>query len=183
MLISQGYKAEQQKLHETGTYGTASIVYAPLISQIVNRMGIGHLLDYGCGANVNLSKHLKADHKVTYQAYDPGVPRFDKPPLPAELVCCVDVLEHIEPEHLDGVLNDLKRLTDGVVFLSIDTGPAVKTLSDGRNAHLIQERIDWWLPKLCERWELQTVQAISEHSFYFIGLAKSQIENVAGERM
>jgi len=33
-------------------------------------------------------------------------------------------------------------------------GPAGKVLSDGRNAHLIQKPLSWWLPKLCERFEI-----------------------------
>lgn len=175
-LISESYRQEQQKLHAKGNYGTASIQYAPMVSQIVNRMGITHLLDYGSGRNCNLAKHLKADHKVTYQAYDPGVPEFASPAVPAEMVASIDVLEHIEPEYLGSVLNDIARLTQGVCFLSIHTGPAIKVLSDGRNAHLIQEPMMWWLPKLWDRFELQTVQVTNEHGFFVVGLAKSRIE-------
>lgn len=143
-------------------------------------MGVTHLLDYGCGSQVNLAKHLKVKAKLTYQAYDPGVPRFSKAPLPAQMVACIDVLEHIEPDFLDSVLNDLHRLTQGVLFSTVDTAPAVKTLSDGRNAHLIQEPLSWWLPKFWERWELQTVQATSPHSFLVIALAKGEIEDLEG---
>jgi hypothetical protein len=31
-------------------------------------------------------------------------------------------------------------------------------LPDGRNAHLIQEPPEWWLPKLLERFDLYTFQ-------------------------
>lgn len=148
---------------------------------MVNRMGISHLLDYGCGSNCNLAKNLKANHKVTYQAYDPGVPRFSKAPLPAQMVACIDVLEHIEPQFLDSVLDELARLTEGVAFLSIHTGPAIKVLSDGRNAHLTQQPMMWWLPKLWDRFELQTVQSTSEHGFFVVGLAKSRLEAANGE--
>ena len=88
------------------------------------------------------------------------------------MVACIDVLEHIEPQCLDSVLDHLAALTEGVAFLSIHTGPAVKVLSDGRNAHLTQEPMMWWLPKLWNRWELQTVQATGEHSFFVVGTAK-----------
>lgn len=181
-LISPAYRAEQQKLHEMTEYGTASIAYAPLVSSIVNRMQVSHLLDYGCG-QCNLAKHLKADHKVTYQAYDPCVPRFAKDPLPAQMVACIDVLEHIEPAYLDNVLDHLCRLTQAVAFLSIDTGPALKTLSDGRNAHLTQQPLPWWLPKIWARWELQTVQQATEHSFFVIAIAKLRLEAVNGEKL
>jgi len=174
--ISPAYQAEQERLHETGQYGTASIGYAPMVSQIIERMGITHLLDYGCGAQTNLAKHLKVPHKVTYQAYDPGVPRYSKAPLPAQMVACIDVLEHVEPEYLETVLNDLQRLTEGVIFLSVHTGPAVKTLSDGRNAHLIQEPMSWWVPKFWDRWDLQTIQMTHEQGFMVIGLARPRLD-------
>lgn len=147
-----------------------------MVSDIIKRMEVSHLLDYGCGENVNLAKHLKVPHKVTYQAYDPAVPRFSKLPLPAEMVACVDVLEHIEPEYLDNVLDDLVRVTDAILFASVDTAPAKKVLSDGRNAHLIQKPMAWWLPKFLSRFEIQTVQATSDHSFFIVGLHKSHIE-------
>jgi len=181
MLISDAYRSEQEQLHETGNYGTASIGYAPMVSQIINRMQITHLLDYGCGHLCNLAKHLKADHKVTYQAYDPGVPRFAKTPLPAQMVACIDVLEHIEPDCLDQVLDHIASLAEGVAFLSIHTGPALKVLSDGRNAHLIQQPMMWWLPKIWDRFELQTVQATSEHGFYIVALAKVRLDSGNGE--
>lgn len=139
-------------------------------------MGVTHLLDYGCGHACNLAKHLKADHKLQYQAYDPGVPKYSKDPVPAQMVASIDVLEHIEPDRIDSVLDHIASLAEGLVFLSIDMKPAGKTLSDGRNAHLIQEPMEWWLPKLWTRWDLQTVQVSSDRAFFMIGLAKIRLE-------
>lgn len=166
-----------------GHYGTVSIQYAPVVSQIIERMQVDHLLDYGCGAQTNLAKHLKVSRKLMYQAYDPGVPRFSKPPVPAQMVTCIDVLEHIEPELIENVLDDLKRLTEGIFFATVCTCPAKKTLSDGRNAHLIQEPMSWWLPKFWERWEIQTIQTTSEQAFMVVALAKSQLEATDGSHL
>jgi hypothetical protein len=83
------------------------------------------------------------------------------------MVACIDVLEHIEPACLEEVLDDLMRLTKAVGFFSVHTGPAIKTLSDGRNAHLIQQPPEWWLPKFIERFEVQTFQRV-ESGFYVI---------------
>lgn len=154
-----------------------------MVSEVIQRLEISHLLDYGCGANTNLAKHLKVTRKLTYQAYDPAVPRFSKAPLPAQMVACIDVLEHIEPDCLDSVLNDLKRLTEGVLFATVATGPALKTLSDGRNAHLIQKPLAWWLPQFWARFELQTVQATGTEAFLIIALAKGQIETPSGAKL
>jgi hypothetical protein len=184
LLITDEYRAEQQQMHERYTYGVASIKRAPLVTEIINRLEVSHLLDYGCGKHTNLLKHIKPKHKLTYQAYDPAVPEFADAPIPAEMVACVDVLEHIEPHLLDNVLDHLRDLTEVVCFLTIDTGPAGKTLSDGRNAHLIQEPMDWWMPKLLARWDLQSCQKINAHAFCFIGYTKPRaIESVEGGKL
>lgn len=183
MLISPAYKAQQEALHETGTYGTASIQFAPLVTQIINRLKVEHLLDYGCGSLLNLYKHIKPTHKLTYQAYDPGTAEYADPPVPAQMVACIDVLEHIEPEFLESVLDDLARLTEVVLFCTVHTGPAVKVLSDGRNAHLTQEPMEWWLPKIWRRFDLHTVQVTGEHGFYVICYAKPRLEAVNGGKL
>jgi len=184
MLISEGYRAQQQKLHEVGNYGVASIQYAPIVSQMVNNLEITHLLDYGSGSRCNLGKSLKVKHKLTYQAYDPGVPKFASPPFPAQMVACIDVLEHVEADHLDDVLDHLQSLVEAVGFFSVHTGPAVKTLDDGRNAHLIQAPPEWWLPKFMERFDLHSFQVTGEHGFYVVVYAKpGVIEDSSGERL
>lgn len=173
-LISEEYRAQQQALHENPDYGLASVHYAPLVSQIVNTLGVHHLLDYGAG-KCRLFENLKADHKLKLQAYDPGVEKLSSAPVPAEMVTCIDVLEHIEPELLDNVLDDLARLTEVVAFLTIHTGPAVKVLPDGRNAHLTQQPLEWWLPKIWERFDLHSVQVTGEHAFYVVAYAKPEL--------
>ena len=134
MLITDSYRQEQTNLHKTGKYGTASLQYGQVVSNLLDRLNSRSILDYGCGSMYNVKE-------------------------PADLVVCIDVLEHIEPELLDNVLDDLRDLTRAWAYLTIHTGPAVKRLSDGRNAHLIQESPAWWLPKLLERWNMQTFNA------------------------
>ena len=154
--------------------------FAPLVNEIIEKFGVTHLLDYGCGSQLSLAKNLKSLHKLTYQCYDPAVEKFSATPVAAQMVACIDVLEHIEPEFLDAVLDDLKRLTEGVLFATIATGPAGKTLSDGRNAHLIQEPISWWMPKLFERFDVQTMTR-TEHGFIVVAFANAHIEAVNGQ--
>lgn len=182
-LISANGAAAQEKLHASGDYGTMGGVYAPMVSAVIDKMQVTHVLDYGCGAQVTLARSLKLKHKITYQAYDPGVPRFAKDPMPAQMVCCIDVLEHIEPDKLDKVLDHLVTLCEGIVFLTVTTVPAMKTLEDGRNAHLIQEPMQWWLPKLWDRFELQTIQVTGEGCFCVIGLAKPRLEATDGTKL
>ena len=153
-LISDEYKAQQTKLHEDPDYGIMSVHFAPMISLVINHMGVDNLLDYGCG-KARLRKCLKVDHPLSYFGYDPGVEEFSSAPQPAEMVACVDMLEHIEPDCLEAVLDDLQRLTVKLIFLTVHTGPAGRVLPDGRNAHLIQKPKEWWMQKLSKRFDLE----------------------------
>jgi hypothetical protein len=197
MLITPEYRAQQEHLHATTNYGTASAQYAPLVAQIVDNLQISHLLDYGSGAKMTLARtmfdpassqrpkleHIEPGAKFKYQAYDAGVPKLADPPIPAQMVCCIDVLEHVEPDCLDDVLNHLKSLTEAVLFVTVHTGPAAKVLPDGRNAHINQQPMSYWLPKLWERFDLHTVQVTGEHQFHVIAYAKPHaIERVDGSR-
>jgi hypothetical protein len=158
MLITDEYRTEQAALHAVGNYGTAALQFGDQVSNLVNSLECRTLLDYGCGSKRSLLRVLDVDHDVRYQGYDPAVPGADKKE-PADLVTCIDVLEHIEPELLEDVLDDLMFLSPLWAFFTIHTGPANKVLSDGRNAHLIQAQPEWWLPKIMQRWRLHTFSA------------------------
>lgn len=184
-LITEGYQEQQEHLHETTNYGTMAQHYGPLVSQIVKKLEVTHLLDYGCGRRMGLLKNLNVPHKLTYQGYDPGagVPELATAPIPAQMVCCIDVLEHIEPEFLENVLDHLAELTEVVAFITLHTGPATKTLPDGRNAHLTQEPVEWWLPKITDRFDIQTLQKVGDHNYYLILYARPRLEGLNGKKL
>ena len=170
-MISAEYLAEQTKLHENPKYGVASVIFAPLVAQLIRDNGYSSVHDYGAGKQRLREELEKMRVFFTYSAYDPVFPEYGSP-KEADLVCCIDTLEHIEPEHLDAVLDDLWRITTKVGFFTIHSHPALKTLSDGRNAHLIQQPSSWWLPKLCERFEIAHLQTI-EYGFWLVVSAKT----------
>jgi hypothetical protein len=121
----------------------------------MHQVGARELLDYGAGKGrlgEALREHVRGPLTIHY--YDPAVPEWSAPPAPCPFVACIDVLEHIEPQLLDNVLDDLRRVTDGVGVFTVHTGAAVKLLPDGRNAHLTQQPPEWWLPRLMQRFEL-----------------------------
>lgn len=185
-LITPEYRRLQEELHAKGNYGVASLKYGHLVSEIMNRLEITHLLDYGAGRQMNLMNALRGHvkQKFTYQAYDPAVPDLAAAPIPAQMVACIDVLEHIEPDLLDNVLDHLAQLTECVLLATVHTGPAGKVLSDGRNAHLIQQPMAWWLPKFLDRFDVQTCQVISAHGFHCICYPKVRhIESRNGEKL
>ena len=179
--ISEEYREMNRILHEKHEYygaGRVTSKWYPLIMQLVGTLNARSILDYGAGK----CKLAEALSHLMVNSYDPSIPAIADPPEPADLVVCLDVLEHIEPELLDNVLDDLKRLAIKGVFLTVSTRPAGKFLSDGRNAHLIQKPANWWLPKLMERWNVQMFASSEKDSeFYIYGLTeqKQQTEKAA----
>jgi hypothetical protein len=163
-LISEEYRKMQEELHRNPNYGVASVQYAPVVADILKQTGAPELLDYGAGKG-RLGETLKTlmPNPPKVRHYDPARPEWAAAiPEPAPFVSCIDVLEHIEPELLDNVLDDLKRVTHGVGFFTVHTGPAVKLLADGRNAHLIQQPPAWWLPKFLSRFDLVVFQRMPQ---------------------
>lgn len=159
MTISADYRRQQRQLHENPHYGVASLHYAPVVMQIAGQIKAKSLSDYGAGKCNLRKKMLELGSTIAdYFPYDPAFPEYGEP-KPADLVCCIDVLEHVEPDYLDAVLDDLARITRAVGFLTVHSGPAQKVLPDGRNAHLIQAPSSWWLPRLCERFEIKHLQS------------------------
>lgn len=156
--ISTAYLAMQRELHKNPHYGVASLAMAPIVKQIMQQIGAKSLSDYGAG-KCNLRRGLQENGLTNFEylPYDPAFPEYGEP-KPGDLVCCIDVLEHIEIDFLPAVLQDLKQITQVTGFFSIHTGPAIKVLPDGRNAHLIQQPTSWWLPKLCEHFEIAHLQ-------------------------
>lgn len=158
--ISNEYLREQQILHRIPSYGTASSSYAPLVKKLLRIVGATSLSDYGAGKqNLKAALGRLGVTSIDYRPYDPVFPEYGAP-QPADMVCCIDVLEHIEPDLLDQVLDDLARIVVGIGLLTVHTGPAVKTLTDGRNAHIIQQPQSWWLPRLSDRFEVRHLQMV-----------------------
>ena len=73
-----------------------------------------------------------------------------KPAGRFDIVICTDVLEHIPEHEIPIVLKEIDGYAWEIVFLSICTREARKTLPDGRNAHLTIKPPDWWKGKICE---------------------------------
>ena len=161
-LISEAYRKMQQQLHKNPDYGVASVQFAPMVAQVIEATRANELLDYGAGkGRLGIALKQNLQRPLVIHHYDPAIPEWSAPPAPCGFVACIDVLEHIEPALLDNVLNDLRRVTADVGVFTVHTGPAVKVLPDGRNAHLIQQPPAWWLPKFLERFELANFNRVT----------------------
>lgn len=174
--ISEHYRREQQQLHDNPRYGVASLGYAPLVQALLKIGGCRSLSDYGAG-KCRLASALGDVPALDYRPYDPAFPDYG-PPRPADFVACIDVLEHIEPDSLDACLAELGKITTRLALLTVHTGPAKKHLSDGRNAHLTQQPVSWWMPRLARTFDILHVQTVRK-GFFAIVCAKGAREAIA----
>lgn len=143
-LISAQYRDLNAQLHQSNlAYGVNGGKFAPVVMKLTEAIKSQSVLDYGCGKG-----YLAEALPFPIWEYDPAVPGKDKPPRASDIVVCTDVLEHVEPDKLLFVLEDLARLTKKVGYFVIHTGPSTKSLADGRNAHLIQKGQQWWKNRL-----------------------------------
>lgn len=146
MLITPSYVKEQWKLHADPSYGSGSHRHAYLVAGMACIEECKTILDYGAGKGTLGTVLRSAGFQVA--EYDPGFPGKEATPEPADLVTCLDVMEHIEPECFNDVIADLKRLTRKRLFVDIATKfTKFRWLSDGRNSHLLVHDVSWWTGK------------------------------------
>ena len=121
-----------------------------MVSGIIDKCKIDHLLDYGCG-KLELAGSLSPNRAFKYQAYDPAIEEFSDSPKPAELVCAFNTIENAaDPE---AELDLIEALTESVLFLVVST---------------FRQPIEWWLSRVCARFDLQSVQAIDSENYFII---------------
>ena len=159
-LLSDEYRKLNAELHQREpTYGTTGRRYVDIIRSLAKKHNARHILDYGCG-KCDLWQALHKEIEV--HNFDPALPGLDARPEPADVVACIDVLEHVESEYLDNVLTDLARITLRAALITIATRPALKLLADGTNPHRILEDTRWWVRRLEQYFQITDAGA---HSF------------------
>lgn len=185
-VISKGYRKQNEELHEAKGYGSSGHLWLGHILEIADATGARSVLDYGAG-KATLGPYIER-YGLSYTPYDPAT----HPAMPTglfDLVVCLDVLEHIEPDMLDTVLRHMYSLTGGVLFAVVSTRPSSKTLSDGRNAHLITEEWPFWRQHLHDGPYWRGVRTREHHDhFSYVGRAmaprgipKSAIQKLRGK--
>ncbi len=151
-LISQEYQETLRFMHADHQFGKSGGKWWAEVAQMIERHKVMSWLDYGCGGGHLVKNVRKAGLKRPPEIfeYDPGifVKSFRPKKSSWDLVTCIDVLEHVEPDCLSSVLADLNRLTKGTLFVVVSTRPAGKTLPNGSNAHLIVQDGPWWADRM-----------------------------------
>ena len=146
-MITDNYKNDLKKLHESKAFGNRGGVNQE-VARCIEQYNVQSILDFGCGKGNVVESLKEAYPNLKVYGYDPGREGLDALPDNVDMIISTDVLEHIEPELLDETLLDLARRTNKVMYHLIACHPAKKSLSDGRNAHLIIEKPEWWKNKL-----------------------------------
>lgn len=151
-----------RKLHNNADYSLPSAYESekhikgkmriPLaLKEINSNFSVNNFLDYGCGKNglINLLKKYEHFRSIEFIGYDPAVEQHSvKPNKSFDIVTCIDVLEHVSRQEIPKTLFEIDGLTRGFFFFAIDLIPALKTLADGRNAHIMLAPADWWCQQI-----------------------------------
>lgn len=185
-LISDEMLNRHRVLHEhSATYGGDGYRWAAVVRDLVetvkkhkDKRDLPSVLDYGCGKGT-----LAEELSFPIWEYDPAIAGKDRLPKPADIVICSDVLEHIEPDQLDAVLDDLRRVVRRVGVFVICASPAYKTFADGTNTHTIVMPKTWWQMKLGEYFQLGKTIELEGSRFLFVLGPKTKPKKMVAKTM
>jgi hypothetical protein len=143
---------QYRRIHASAAYGTTSVKNLRFIRPEIQLLKPASIVDYGCGQS-QLVDLLELRYPANLVRYDPAIPAFaHKPAGVFDLLINVDVLEHIEETDVDDVIGEMRSLCRHALII-IDTKPAKKLLSDGRNAHVTIRSHGWWQARLARHFD------------------------------
>lgn len=153
-VVTDYYRSLLEIEHQKGIWGVISIQKAPHIAKMMKQYQLNEILDYGAGAG-NLAKTLvEIMPEAIVHQYEPGRPELSNSPSPCDMVACIDVIEHVEPDCLEAVLNDLERVIQRYAFINISTRKASRVLSNGWNAHICLKDPNEWHDIFANRFDI-----------------------------
>lgn len=139
-MISEEYLSLLRQMVETNPdWGCTGATHAKTVLRAAVLLKCKSALDYGCGTG-SLRMALKGQLAVAN--YDPV--RFPDGRRVCDMVCCIDVLEHVEPTRITQVLDDIRAHARIAVYMAISLRDAHALLPDGRNAHLTVRTAEQW---------------------------------------
>jgi hypothetical protein len=160
MNLSNDYKKQLTELHKIKAFGNAKKI-SPEIKNIIINYNIKSVLDFGSGKGFFSESLKEAFPHLQVYSYDPVTSPIDLP-TQVDLIYSSDVLEHVEPSFLNKTIEYFYSVSKFQYHL-IACHPAKKTLSDGRNAHLIVENHNWWKEKfqnfITDEWSIITSES------------------------
>lgn len=154
MLISEYHREQYQKYYERHFAISRPHPWLPRIEELAEQIRAQTVLDYGSGPYSPIACHTNLD----VSEYDPGVPRLSRMPEPADLVVCLQALEHIESRCVDDVLAHIESLANKAVLIVVSDKHSSKTLPDGSPWHSFVMSQDWWRQKLLGYTEIEPIR-------------------------
>ena len=156
---------EQKHDQAAGMFNGRSLLkFVDIIKAYLEQHECKSILDYGCGKGIlygedyhTLTNEIDCPLPEYWNLYDhglfdPGYEKYGKLPIhKKDAVICTDVLEHVAEEDLSWVVDEIFSYAKKMVFLNIACFEAVKTLPDGRNAHISIFSPEDWVQMLAEK--------------------------------
>lgn len=149
-LYTQDHAEAMREIHrKDAAFGSVGHLWAPRVAAIVQGFNAQSILDYGCGKGTFIPALLKLlpGQRLTVQEYDPAFKPAN--PAVADMVCCFDVLEHVEPAKLGAVLGHIHLLMreNGIISVSLRDGKSTRF-------HPIRQPREWWMQTLQQRFSM-----------------------------
>jgi len=170
-VISDQYKEMNKQLHaDKPEYGADAQKDAAGVVKFARKSESKIILDFGCGKGALKPAIALLAPDLTVLEFDPAIEGKDQLPTePVDLIAAMDVMEHIEPEYLTGVLESMCALKPRLVIMKIALTPAKKFLSDGRNAHILLQPPSWWRAQLDQYFQVRNAQEMLPLHYMYIG--------------
>jgi hypothetical protein len=152
-VISQKAKAANAGYHaEAPMWGASASRWLDEVTAHARHLEAKTILDFGCGKG-RVKQGL--DPKVyTVTEYDPGIPGKDLWPSPADMVVCIDVMEHVEGPCVEATLVEIGELARTGAFMVIALySNGAKLPNSDQAIHCTVLTPDQWLDRFAVAWQ------------------------------
>lgn len=132
--VTSSYAKQLKEHHASGEWGVTVATKIFDIDIFAEENNVRTILDYGCGQGI-LKKKL--GHKYDITEYDAGI--VGKDILTSnvyDMIVCVDVAEHFEPETVASNFEAMRQRVRKCVYMTVSCQPAMGCFADGTNLHL-----------------------------------------------
>lgn len=160
-VCSEDHAKRLKALHDRDpNFGVIGYLWASRVAALMWNHGYHSMLDYGCGRS-DLAAHVKKAYPgrppeghYAFSSYDPATKPGE--PRPADLVTCIDVLEHVEADKLNAVVKDVWRCTQKAALITVSLRNARKNSKTHPSVHDRQ----WWYDRLSGVFDITEIEVL-----------------------
>lgn len=146
MLITPAHKSLYALHYQNKPSKLVPNSHLDQVVRFANEIDAHSIVDYGCGGYASIDGFCS----LSVHNYDPAIPAFSALPPTADLVVCLDVLEHVEPDCVDEVISHIRDLAIKGIYLTVSCSPSTKTLPDGSPWHCFVKDYEYWEEKFID---------------------------------